>query len=456
MTLRTKFAVAFAIVAGLAIAAAMVLSYQAMAALLKVDTEQTFRALVDTVAFESKRTALTPDSFASPQGVLANVVTSRQVVTQVLDGTGAVQVRDEQSPAIPVDESDRAIAASPSPGAQAEREFIAGERFQLVTVAFGGGRGAVQIAQRASETDRLLRDLRQAVLLVGVGVALLAAAAGWMVANRVTRRLARLTTTAEQVAVTGRLDTPVPGAGRDEVGRLGAALESMLGQFLRSQEDQRRLVQDAGHELKTPLTSIRTNTTVLRRLDELSPAARTRLIDDLDSETRELVTLVNELVELADGQYTEEPVDRVDLAVLARRVADRAHRRTGREVVVRAGGDTVVEGRPVALARALGNLVENADKFAPGASPIEVEVRGGQVSVLDRGPGIPPAEATRVFDRFYRAASARGLPGSGLGLAVVRSIAEAHNGSVFAGPRPGGGAAIGFTLAQRSTNPGSL
>jgi two-component system sensor histidine kinase MprB len=450
MTLRTRFAIAFAAVAGLAIGAAMVLSYQSAASLLKVDTEQTFRALVDAVDAEGRRVELTPGDFAAPAdpaGVVARVVNSRQVLAQVLDGDGRVEVRDEQRPPIPVTGTDRAVAASPTPGTQTEREFTSGdERLQLVTVSLGGGRGAVQLAQRATESDRLLRDLRQAMLIVGLVVFALAGMAGWIAANGVTRRLARLTSTAERVTENGRLDTPVPWAGRDEVGRLSAALRAMLGQLVRAREDQRRLVQDAGHELKTPLTSIRTNTTVLRRLDELNPEARARLIDDLDSETRELVTLVNELVDLANGQHAEEPPERVDLADLANRIADRARRRSGREVVVHTVGDTVIHGRPTALARALGNLVDNADKFTPGTEPIEIALRTGRVTVLDRGPGISPAEATRVFDRFYRAEAARGLPGSGLGLAVVRSVAQAHGGDVFAEPRPGGGAAIGFTL----------
>ncbi|MBE8519485.1 HAMP domain-containing histidine kinase [Amycolatopsis sp. H6(2020)] len=450
MTLRTRFAIAFAVVAGLAIAAAMVLSYQAMAGLLKVDTEQTFRALVDAVGTEARRVELTPRDFALPAdspSVVARVVDSRQVLAQVLDGAGRIEVRDPERPPIPVSAADRAVATGLTPGTQTERVFTAGgEQYQLVTVSLGGGRGAVQLAQRATETDRLLRDLRQAVLVVGLVVFVLAGLAGWLAANGVTRRLAKLTSAAERVAASGRLDTPVPWAGRDEVGRLSAALRTMLHRLIRAREDQRRLVQDAGHELKTPLTSIRTNTTVLRRLGELSPEAQTRLIDDLDGETRELVTLVNELVELANGQHEEEPVERVDLAGLAHRIADRARRRTGREVVVHAEGDTVTRGRPTGLARALGNLVDNADKFAPGTEPIEINVSARRVTVLDRGPGIPPAETERVFERFHRAEAARGLPGSGLGLAVVRSVAQAHGGDVFAGQRPGGGTAIGFTL----------
>ncbi|HVH22920.1 MAG TPA: sensor histidine kinase [Pseudonocardia sp.] len=140
---------------------------------------------------------------------------------------------------------------------------------------------------------------------------------------------------------------------------------------------------------------------------------------------------------------------------MAHRAADRVQRRTGR--TIRVVPDTgVVHGRPQALERAVGNLLENAAKFdEDGTEPIELHVQCGTVTVADRGTGIDPADADRVFDRFYRADTARGRPGSGLGLAIVRDVAEAHGGSVFARPRPGGGAEVGFTVAHARLLPGS-
>ena len=125
-----------------------------------------------------------------------------------------------------------------------------------------------------------------------------------------TRRLARLTGVAEEVAATGRLDVPVPVGGSDEAGRLGTAFNEMLTALGRSRDAQQRLVQDAGHELRTPLTSLRTNVSVLRRHETLAPETRTRVIDDLDAETRELTGLVNELVELATDARDDEPAQR--------------------------------------------------------------------------------------------------------------------------------------------------
>ncbi len=245
--------------------------------------------------------------------------------------------------------------------------------------------------------------------------------------------------------------------GRDEVGRLAASLTTMLDRLAAARAAQDRLVQDAAHELRTPLTRLRTNASVLRRIGELTPDARERLVADLQGETRELSHLVDELVELAlsgrgDGAVdpAEEPVA---LAAVAERVAERVRRRTGRAVRVDADG-SVVRGRRQGLERAVGNLLENAAKFDGGddgergdggREPLEVHVEEGRVTVRDRGPGIDPADAERVFDRFYRADSARGLPGSGLGLAIVRDVAHAHGGTVFARARPGGGAAVGFT-----------
>jgi len=134
---------------------------------------------------------------------------------------------------------------------------------------------------------------------------------------------------------------------------------------------------------------------------------------------------------------------------------------------VRVSGDTVVDGRPGALQRALSNLVDNAAKFDRGGSePIDIVVTGVgtpvgasagadagaavRVEVLDRGPGIAEEDLDRVFDRFYRAPDARSLPGSGLGLSIVREVAAAHGGDPFARRREGGGSAIGFTVGGGS------
>ena len=103
------------------------------------------------------------------------------------------------------------------------------------------------------------------------------------------------------------------------------------------------------------------------------------------------------------------------------------------------------------LERAINNLVDNALKFDEhGTAPVEIVVRDGRVTVLDRGPGVDGTDLPHLFDRFFRSVNARSRPGSGLGLSIVREVAQRHGGTVFAEPRPGGGAAIGFTVPVRT------
>ncbi len=226
------------------------------------------------------------------------------------------------------------------------------------------GVGAVQIARSSRETERVLSVIRQRTLMSVSLVIIGAAIIGWLIGRQVTRRLVRLTQAADDVAVTGRLDVEVPVSGSDETGRLGKAFNGMLGALARSRDQQQQLVQDAGHELRTPLTSLRTNVAVLRRMDDLAPEARRQLVDDLDSETKELTALVNELVELATDRRDDEPAQECDLGVLCEQAAARVRRRTGREVVVHSDS-SVVSCRPSAIDRAIVNLIDNAAKFSP-------------------------------------------------------------------------------------------
>jgi two-component system sensor histidine kinase MprB len=268
---------------------------------------------------------------------------------------------------------------------------------------------------------------------------------GWILAISVTRKIEHLTVAAESVAKSGKLDVQVSASGRDETARLGRAFNQMLSSLASSRQAQQRLVQDAGHELRTPLTSVRTNVALLRRFEKLGPEGHRQVVDDLESESRELTELVNELVELATEARNDEPIEDVAVRPLIERVADRVRRRTGREIVIDAD-DTTVRGQPQSIERAVSNLLDNATKFADDDEPIEVQAIAGRIRVSDRGPGFNGADADRVFDRFFRAVEMQSRPGSGLGLAIVRDIAERHGGTVFASNRPGGGATVGFEL----------
>jgi two-component system, OmpR family, sensor histidine kinase MprB len=441
VTLRTKIVAALVLLAAAVTIAVGVFSYRVTADQLRTEIDRSLDTSAHALVADLKRGRPGFDR------IPINGPDLGLVAVQVVDDEG--QAAGRTSLALPVNEEDRRIAASAVPFESTRRDVtVAGTRYRLETMSFGSGFGAVQFARSLREYDRVLASLRNRVLVAGVIVMIGAGAIGWYIARQLTRRLTTLTTAAEEVAHTGRLDVAVPVQGADEAGRLGIAFNEMLAALARSKEDQQRLVQDAGHELRTPLTSLRTNMSVLRR-HALEADARSQVLDDLDSETRELSALVNELVELATDRSRDEPEDDVALAEVARRVAQRAQRRSDRVVTVDAD-DTVVLGRRQALERAINNLVDNALKFDPqGHEPVEIVVRAGRVTVLDRGPGIAAADLPHVFDRFFRSVDARSSPGSGLGLSIVREVAVRHGGIVFAMARDGGGAAIGFELPVR-------
>ncbi|MGH9102387.1 MAG: HAMP domain-containing sensor histidine kinase, partial [Acidimicrobiales bacterium] len=231
--------------------------------------------------------------------------------------------------------------------------------------------------------------------------------------------------------------------GRDETSRLASSLNTMMAALERSLRAQRQLVADASHELRTPLTSLRTNLEVLLRSPALESSERDALLSDLVEQLGELGVLVTDLADLAREEAPAESVEDVDLAEIVAEVASRSRRVTG--VEIRADlQEAPVQGDASRLARAAANLVDNAVKWSPAGSAVEVrtslEGPWALLSVADHGPGIPAGDLPFVFDRFYRARSSRGLPGSGLGLAIVRQVAEFHDGRVEASAGPGGGA----------------
>lgn len=452
MNLRSKLAIAFAGVGAAVAILVGVFSYQA--ASQRIDAELDRSLLTTSAEVAAGATQILAPSPVTRGPDDDDHDEAQPMVAQAIAADGSVRPLGGRPVRLAVGDEDRALAATGALADHRYTNFTAGhDEYRVITVALGPGRGAVQLGIDVDESRHVLSELAARITGVSALVLVAAALAGWLLARQITRRLVRLTDVTEQVS-DGRLDdVAVPTGGRDEVGRLATSFDRMLGRLADARADQDRLVQDAAHELRTPLTSLRTNASVLRRFAELTPESRARLLHDVDGETRELTHLIDELVELATRRYQSEEPAPVELGAVAGRAADRVRRRSGRTISVQADGSALT-GQAKALERAVSNLLENAVKFAPDG-PIEVVVRDGRVQVLDRGPGIGDDDATRVFDRFHRADAARGLPGSGLGLAIVREIALAHGGSVFAEPRPGGGAVVGFTVAADLLLPGS-
>lgn len=501
MSLRSRFALAFALVAAVVAGLVGLLSYHAAADRITAELDRSLLSTATALAGGQDQVlaptpAIGPDGGPGPHGGPGGPGRPdaewerQQLVAQTVAADGSVTRLGGRDVELPVSPRARELATAPAGRSDTTEVMVEPDAYRVLTTALGDGR-ALQVGVDIDQTRRVLGGMAYQITLISLGVLVAAAAAGWLLARHITGRLQRLAraadaVTAQGLPAAGDAEHELPVGGSDEVGRLATSLRTMLDRLGAAREAQERLVQDAAHELRTPLTSLRTNASVLSRLGELNPTARAQLIDDVQGETRELSHLVDELVELAlagrgngngHGSATNgadphpagplavdttEPETVVDLDEIARRAADRTQRRSGRPVQVDTDG-SLVRGRRAGLERALNNLLENAAKFDAGfggpagvpLDPIEVRVRAGGVTVLDRGPGIDSADAQRVFDRFYRADAARGLPGSGLGLAIVRSVAEAHGGDVFARDRPGGGAAVGFTIDPERLLPNS-
>ena len=452
MTLRARLAVALAVLAALSVVAVAAISYAATARRLHNEIDV---SLVATVRQGQVLSGDICDELAGPHrvagldSIVQCVLPNGQVIGQGPPGVDANRLGvDESTPTTSAtraepDGDDRGPSGPPLPTVLGPwTQTFGGQPFRMVAVSTREGI-QVRIGRSLAETNRVLASVRLQSTLVGLVIIALAALAGALIAIRTTRPVTRLSSAAETIAATGRLDIEVPTGGRDEIGRLARAFASMLAALTRSRDQQQRLVQDAGHELRTPLTSLRANIGTLRRHPDLAGAPRDQVLADLDSELRELSALVDELVALAVDRYDDEPEQTLALDQLAERAADRARRRSGRDVVVDAREARVV-ARPQALQRAVGNLLDNAVKFSPDAKAIEMTVRPGSLEVRDHGPGIAAEDLPYVFDRFYRAVGARSLPGSGLGLAIVRQIVEDAGGTVEVANHPDGGAV--FTL----------
>jgi len=474
MNVRTRFALAFAAVAVTVAALVGVLSYTAAANRIENELDRTLQTATTALANgqDGVLDAPAPGPPGGPgRGRGDRFDEERQLVAQAVAPDGTPTLLGGR--ALPVSPATRALAAAGRAGDSDVTEVeVGGEAFRVMTTALSGGRGALQVGVDIEDTQRVLNGMAMEVTWASLAVLLIAAGAGWLLAGRITARLARLARQAEHFDLddigrdtdggTDGTVAPLPVEGHDEVARLSASFNTMLARLAAARDAQERLVQDAAHELRTPLTSLRTNASVLSRFAELSPDARGRLVADVQGETRELSQLVEELVELALARRSDEPEQPLDLASLAHRAAERVQRRTGRAIHVDVtAGAHVIRGHRHGLERAVGNLLENAAKFDhDGTEPIVLHVGDGEVVVADRGPGIAAGEAERVFDRFYRSDTARGLPGSGLGLAIVSDVAAAHDGDVFARRRTGGGAEVGFRIgASRflpDSNPGHV
>jgi two-component system, OmpR family, sensor kinase len=315
--------------------------------------------------------------------------------------------------------------------------------------------GTLVTALSLNSTNDTLNSLRRVELIASLAILFAMGALVLVVVGRGLRPLRQMAGTADAIAsgdLTRRVPEARPGT---EVGRLGIALNEMLTQIETafseksdSEERLRQFVADASHELRTPLTSIRGYAELLGRGGFSDEASTRRALKRIEDEAARMGGLVEDLLLLAEldqgRPLRSEPVDLHRICADA--VGDSNAVPHAHQLTLVPGGPVVVAGDAERLAQVAHNLVRNALAHTPPGTDVRVSTgveRGmGYIKVADNGPGIPPAEIARVFDRFYQGDKSRSGAGTGLGLAIVRAIAEALHGRAEVESTPGRGTTL--------------
>jgi len=260
--------------------------------------------------------------------------------------------------------------------------------------------------------------------------------------RQTTRPLTMLATAADQLG--HNIDRPpLPETGPREARRAARAFNEMQRQIQQFIKDRTELLAAVSHDLKTPITRLRIRSELLA-----DPALQSKF----DADLKEMEIMVDETLAFMRGMDASEPRQNIDVVALAESLQADAQDR-GARVTVDAAPVTPYFGQPVALKRCLGNLVDNALKYADSAH-ISLRDAPGKliVTVDDDGPGIPDSDLDKVFAPFYRVEKSRSRDtgGIGMGLAIARNVARSHGGDILLANRPEGGLRVTLTLPRRS------
>jgi two-component system, OmpR family, sensor histidine kinase MprB len=437
-SLGARLSLAAAAAVAVAVALASVGSYVAVRAKLRGQVDQALENRAE-IADGLRRVLIARPPGIRPFDLPAPAFGGAAGYVQVISLNGTLAGRGDLKPALPVSAKARDVAAGTANAFLAD-EHADGTHVRVLTAPLAPGY-AVQVARPLTETDHALSSLRILLVSITGGGILFAAGLGWLVSRTALQPVRRFTESTE--AVSGEpVGRRLPVESEDELGRLARSFNTTLEALESSVAAQRQLVADASHELRTPLASLRTNIQVLARSNGMAPDERERLMRDVVLELDELTALVGDVVELARGAEPDTLNQELRFDQLASACVEKARRRASDVRFEQSLEPTVVRGDPGRLGRAIDNLLENAVKWNADGASVEVSLREGRLHVRDHGPGVPEEDLPRVFDRFYRAAAARGQPGSGLGLAIVRQVAESHGASVSAWNADGGGACM--------------
>jgi two-component system, OmpR family, sensor histidine kinase MprB len=451
--LRRRLAIACASAVALAILLASIVVYVVVRDQLLGQVDNELQSQANLVS-QLRQCTNSTTTLPAPPGTMGGGAPIWQVTT----GAGNV-VCSDGNVELPFDSHVQSIASGSRAGSFLQDVRVNGSVLRELTIPVSVGNqfesqpAALQLARPLAPVRNVLADLRLVLFLLCAGGIALAACLGRLAARRVLAPLAEVAQTAQHITETEDLTSRIQYHADDEVGQLATRFNAMIerlevsrGALDESVRAQRQLVADASHELRTPITSLRTNIEVLMAGGQLSEDDRHRLLADVLEQSEELSALIGDVIELARGDLPLTSAEDVRLDRLVAECVTRARRDFPDIRFESSLEPVVVDGMPERLARAVNNLLDNAAHHSAAGGLVEVAVDEHGVRVRDHGTGIDPADLPYVFDRFFRGANSRHRQGSGLGLAIVRQSALQHGGSVDADNAPDGGAIFTLTL----------
>jgi signal transduction histidine kinase len=419
-TLRGRVAVAAALASLVALGALGTAGTLLVDHELRSSLDRTLRQQAADVA----RLSATAPALVTDATAIGGVSGTAEASVEVVDRHGRIVSRSTALGArvLPTSLARRAIEQGSAGFVPAPAEDP-GLRVYVAPLSDAGGPaagGAVIVAASTDELDRTLHRLRSLFVIATLASAAAAAAAAALLARRATGPLDRLARAAGEIERTSDATRRLPvEPSTREVDRLALTLNAMLAALERARASERRFVDDASHELRTPVTALRGNVDYVAR-HGADPAA----VADLVADAERLSRLLDDLLTLAREDAGGAQVEQLDLARL---VADAC--RDDPLVDLDAPEPVPVRADALALERVVQNLVDNAHLHGPAEGRVAVAVRregaSAVVTVIDEGEGVAPADREHVFERFWQRSGSRG---SGLGLAIVRQVAERHGG----------------------------
>ena len=444
LTFRARLGILVAAAVGLTVMLAALASYLTVRHELLSQADDSLRRELNSAQLQ--------EGFAIDTAQMRALLAANNSLIQVIAADGTVIASSSSTVQLPVHPDQSALVGKGN-GSDIRTVYYEGVPYRVVTeggyLNQFGVPVALQVAKPLTDIMHTLAYLRLILVLVslaGIGVAVFL---GYLIGKAMLRPIERLTDAAEHVASTQDLDSKIEVEGHDELASLAHSFNAMLGALASSRQQQAQLISDAGHELRTPITSLRTNIEVLMKVPDLPDKDRDELVADIQGQLGELTTLIGDVVDLARDEETHaEPIE-VRFDDVVARAVERGRRRAPSVTFDAALTPGSIRAQPAMLERAVLNVLDNAAKWSPQGGLVTVTLQRGaswSLDIRDHGPGISPEDLPHVFDRFYRAASARSMPGSGLGLAIVRQVVVHHGGTVSVSCPDSGGTLVHIDL----------